>query len=186
MVTSARTPARRGRRLATALVVSALLHVFLSSTTMTGSLRGVFLRSASTSLEPQTLTVRLVLPEATLSSAPPAAHPESRSSGRTVPKRETRTAIAVARPELEDNTSGGPADIADATYYGARQLDVYPTLMSALDLPQPVNTTLTASKGYVLLLVLIDATGAVDDVSIVEAQPGDIFDQNAVTALRSV
>ena len=69
----------------------------------------------------------------------------------------------------------------DPTYYGARQLDVYPVLLSGLDRPNP---TATDVKGYVLLLVLLDATGAVNDVSVVEAAPPGLYDENAVRALR--
>jgi protein TonB len=97
-----------------------------------------------------------------------------------------RTAVAVARPERDRDAAGsGPAEIPDSTYYGARQLDVYPALASALDLPRPSELVSEASQGYVLLLVLIDATGVVDDVSIVEAQAPGITTERALAAMRA-
>jgi TonB family protein len=76
-------------------------------------------------------------------------------------------------------------DIADSKYYGARQLDVYPALVSVLDLPHAARRNADGAEGYVLLLVMIDATGTVDDVSIVEAQASDITNERAVAAVRA-
>jgi protein TonB len=62
-------------------------------------------------------------------------------------------------------------DRPDLTYYAARQLDVYPALSSALDLRYTANASAAGTIGRALVLLLIDNTGFVDDVAVVEAEP---------------
>jgi protein TonB len=80
-------------------------------------------------------------------------------------------------------TGGNGATLTDApdlTYYAARQLDVFPTLVSKLQLGAVTN-----SVGRALLLVLIDATGAVNDVSLVEASPTSLAEEDVRRAFVS-
>lgn len=91
-----------------------------------------------------------------------------------------RAATAVER-EDERRITEGP----DTTYYAARQIDRYPELVTALDLRFPAGIDVAVSAGYVLLLVLIDAQGRVNDASIVEAAPPGVFDEEAMRALLS-
>jgi protein TonB len=80
-------------------------------------------------------------------------------------------------------TGGNAAAVTDApdlTYYGARQLDVFPALVSKLQLG-----AVTHAVGRALLLVLIDATGAVNDVSLVEASPAPLTEEDVKRAVVS-
>lgn len=74
--------------------------------------------------------------------------------------------------------SAGPARIPDPAYYGARQLDVYPVLASTLRLTDPDGGRTPAGVGRVLLLVLIDAEGRVNEVSVIEAEPPGVFEEH--------
>ncbi len=74
--------------------------------------------------------------------------------------------------------------IRDPTYYPARQLDVYPR-PAAMILPKcPDAAVAQRINGRVQLLLLIDEFGAVNEASIVEAQPAGMFDDAAVQAFR--
>jgi TonB family protein len=78
--------------------------------------------------------------------------------------------------------AAGSAQLFDLTYYGARQLDVYPMLTGALELRHPGATE---AKARVLLLVLIDAAGIVDDASVVESVAPGQWDETARRALMT-
>lgn len=74
------------------------------------------------------------------------------------------------------------SEVTGTTYYAARHLDRYPELKAALELTFPAGAA-AESSGYVVLLVLIDAEGRVDDASVVQAAPEGIFDEEAKSAL---
>jgi protein TonB len=173
------------RRLATALAVSAFVHLFVSSLMMSGAARRVLVRSVSSVPEPRTLAVRLVVPEAAIANAQAIAERQNPSGAPTVNAKAAAT-LVVSQPGANRDAAGSaPVDMADSTYYGARQLDVYPALVSVLDLPRPAERNPEGSEEYVLLLVMIDATGAVEDVSVVEAHASGIVNERAIAALRS-
>ena len=94
------------------------------------------------------------------SEAPPAAAPEPRSG------------------------SGLP-QAPDLTYYGTRQLDVFPRLLAPLDLAYGGKAAADGVAGRVRLLVMIDEAGVVRDVSIVEAEPASYFEDEASRALMA-
>lgn len=48
----------------------------------------------------------------------------------------------------------------------------------------PVTAKAEGIEGYVILSVLISATGEVEDVKVLESQPGDTFEQVAVRGVR--
>jgi protein TonB len=151
---------------------------------MGGSARSVPFRSVSTVPEPRPLAARLVLPEAVTPGAPAVAE-RQRSSSAAAAKPKAAAIVAVPRPGPDSHAAGSaPVDAADSTYYGARQLDVYPALVSVLDLSHSTDKN-DGAQGYVLLLVMIDAAGAVDEVSVVEAQGSGIAKDDALAALRS-
>ena len=102
------------------------------------------------------------------------------------PPRERKKAAPAAAPgNVEAAGHGGGLDIPDPTYYGVRQLDVFPVLASAFDLRYPARASAEDVKGRVALLVLIDAEGNVNDVSVVESQPAGYFEEDALRTLRA-
>jgi protein TonB len=170
-------------RFIAALMLSALVHALITAGVMSGI--GAPGGHTSTTPVPAPLTVDLApsLPE------PPIASPEH--------EPEQRAAAPVSRPERKNSKrpepagseppqSGGDqpfAEIPDPTYYAARELDVYPALEAALELHYPAGAAASKTSGRVLLLVLIAATGVVDEASVVEAEPAGVFDRDALRAL---
>src|SRR4029079_15275329 len=103
-------------------------------------------------------------------------------------KRERKQVEISAAPVVDTAPRPGTAgiDLPDSTYYGVRQLDVFPALAGGFELRYPARAVAADVKGRVALLVLIDARGVVNDVSVVEAQPPGYFEEAAIRAFREV
>jgi periplasmic protein TonB len=163
------------RRFVAALCASAIVHALLTSSVKPGSARGQVSGVLPAPVAPR-IVARLVRPEVKLTTEPVTPTLEETRVEDTVQKPQKTARVVSRATSTESNAASvGPAEIPDPTYYAARQLDVYPALVSALDITS-TGMTSDGGKGYVLLLVLIDATGVVEDVSIVEAQPPGQFD----------
>jgi protein TonB len=75
--------------------------------------------------------------------------------------------------------AGAPVtDPPDLAYYAARQLDIYPALTSVLDLRYPKQASAARVTGRAVIVLLIDDTGTVNDVAIVEADPPGYFEED--------
>jgi protein TonB len=75
--------------------------------------------------------------------------------------------------------------IRDPTYYPSKQLDVYPQPLDAIKLDYPESAASAKVDGRLLVLLLIDEFGMVNDASIVEAQPPGYFEDAALTVFRA-
>jgi periplasmic protein TonB len=176
------TASRPCRRLAAALALSAFAHALFSVLLKPGTAG----RSAAVYAAriPFAISVRIALPEPQLPSASPDSEHDIAAQAAPLPGRSKRerpaSPVNIGPPK---GPSAGPAEIRDPTYYPARELDVYPALAAALDL-RPLNDARDDLKGRALLLVLIDAQGLVDEVSVVEPGPAAQFDEAAKHALR--
>ncbi len=73
----------------------------------------------------------------------------------------------------------------DPTYYPARQLDVYPQLLAPVKLDYPDRAVAQNLDGKLLLLLLIDEYGVVNEASVVEAQPEGYFEAAALLVFRA-
>jgi protein TonB len=168
-------------RLVAAIAVSALVHAWL--TALSPGSAGVN-RSPSVSSQPP-ITARLVTVEPELPVVEPAL--ERTPVRRPTPPPRERKKAAPAAPSSPARSAGNESvlDIPDSTYYGARQLDVFPTLAGAFELRYPARAATGDVKGRVALLVLIDARGTVDEVSVVEAQPAGYFEEDALRVFRA-
>lgn len=99
------------------------------------------------------------------------------------PKRESRRdaiAPAAAPPASGESPSG-----RDPTYYPARVLDVYPQPLESIKLDYPDRAAAQRLDGELLLLLLIDEFGAVNDASVVEARPAGYFEADALSVFRA-
>lgn len=169
------------RRFAAALVVSALFHAACVTLATAPGVRGSRSLSAPSAV---TIAARLVAARPDTPLPPlarelkPAAAPAPRMPQKSLPQ-----AVTAPRPRVPPNagTEALP-EAQDPTYYSARQLDVYPTLQGVLELAFP-SAAPDDAAGHVLLLVLIDANGSIDNVSVVEATPAGLFDDVARKAL---
>ena len=73
--------------------------------------------------------------------------------------------------------------ISDPTYYPAGQVEVRP---EALDEIRPVYPEAAGNiGGVVILLLLIDETGAVREVTVEEANPPGVFEESAINAFKN-
>lgn len=168
-------------RLIAALGLSVLVHlstpIFLS---------GGSSRPGSTTT-PRSLSVRVVPEPAALPEAPPALPrtergraPQPRAASIERAPRVEATAVA---PEPE--AAGGLPQAPDLTYYGTRQLDVFPRLLSPLDIKYRGKAAEDGVAGRVRVLVMIDEAGVVREVSVVEAEPASYFEDEASRALMA-
>lgn len=72
----------------------------------------------------------------------------------------------------------------DPTYYPAKQVDVHPEPLQPVNPQYPEAAAAANIQGEVILLLLIDESGRVRDVSVVEAKPEGYFEQSALDAFR--
>ncbi len=97
------------------------------------------------------------------------------------------------RVSRQSATEPAPAPIAgiglpssrDPTYYPAKQLDVYPQPLTPINLGYPDRAAAQRLDGNLLLLLLIDEFGVVNEASVVEAQPQGYFDEAALSVFRA-
>jgi TonB family protein len=166
-----------------ALVCSAAIHALVSTGMTGGSARTIRPAAPATYA---TLNAELAPAAPQLSSAVAEDEPSWRAAAP--PSAESKRAQArkprVAAAEQRVETAG-PAHLPDPTYYGTRQLDVFPVLASGLELGAAAAGAKAAGAGRVLLLVLIDAAGFVNEVSVIEAEPQGAFEDYARMAFVS-
>jgi TonB family protein len=170
------------RRLALALVASAVFHALLGGSPTQGLSMRTFRAAPSSG---PAVHVRLVSRE----PEPAAAAVDSEQAvggraSRTLPRRANREA-PVARSEKAAASREVSLDAADPMYYTARELDVYPALASALDLRVQRGVETREVSGWVLLRVDVSAAGTVDAVSVVDATPNAHFEDDALRAFAT-
>jgi protein TonB len=169
------------RRLAAALAASAVVHALLTGMLPPGGGRGRSpLPPAPISIEAQLVQVAPPPLRAPTPAIEPTAAPV-----RSVPPVRARAAPPQPARAVEPAGEGSSLGVPDATYYGVRQLDVFPALDGAFDLRYPQRAAADDVKGRVTLLVLIDADGTVNDVSVVDAHPAGYFEDDALRAVRA-
>jgi periplasmic protein TonB len=169
------------RRFAAALAASAFVHVLLTTALAPGGggRGGPALPPAPIALAAQ--LVRVEPPPLPL-AAPPIER--TATPARAVPRARTTTA-PVTPPHAVESAGEGSSGIPDATYYGVRQLDIFPAPEGAFELRYPQRAAAADVKGRVALLVLIDADGTVNEVSVVDAHPAGYFEDDALRVLRA-
>ena len=167
MTAAARRKPALSRRLVAALLASLAFHLWLVREVPIGTSR-----PTSSSARP-VMTVRIE-PGRVPSAAP-------RIPGGDMPIRPSPSRRAAVEPSAPAPSVATPTllPFADPTYYPARQLDVYPALLAPLTPAYPPRALAEGRGGRVLVLVLIDAAGRVDEVSVVEAEPPDYFEDAA-------
>lgn len=171
-------PGPRARsRLCVALGVSALVHAALASLITGGPAGG----SAPSAAQP-VLTVRIIDVRPTAPQAAPAIERDAVREPERLPRRAAAAktpAPAVAadvQSVLRSAGAGAAVEGPDSTYYPAKQLDVYPTLLSELALRSVGAAVPSEPPARARLLVLIDELGNVNEASVVEGEPASRFE----------
>ena len=101
-------------------------------------------------------------------------------------KPEPKSELPVAKDVPSAPTRGIEVPfIRDPTYYPAKQLDVYPQPLTAIKLDYPESAASARVDGRVVVLLLIDEFGMVNEASIVEAQPEGYFEDAALAVFRA-
>jgi periplasmic protein TonB len=184
-----RAPANRRLPAANSRLLAALCFSLLVHLSMPLLLSGGAARQGSSNVV-RSLSVRVVAePPAPPRAAPPPpqiARVDEQARAprpRVVPAERPRmeSPAAVSEPE----SAGGLPQAPDLTYYGTRQLDVFPRLLAPLDLGYRGKAADDGVAGRVRLLVMIDEVGMVRDVSVVEAEPASYFEDEASRALMA-
>lgn len=97
------------------------------------------------------------------------------------PKKPSMSAVEPANPLL-------PALevplLEDPTWYPAKQVDVHPTALHPIQPVYPEKGVELGVDGKVVLLLMIDETGAVKEVSVVGTYPEGVFEESALAAFR--
>jgi protein TonB len=174
------------RRLLWALGASALIHAWLAIELPASGARS---RAAAPVLTARLAPavdetpVAVVAPEGESRAVVPGPRTNRGARSRDDVKRSTRSADS-GRAEKETADAAPLAIHDDATYYPARELDVYPALLSPLVLDYPERALREDRRGRVLLMLLIDAAGRVDDIAVVEAEPPGYFEAAARKAFE--
>ena len=140
--------------------------------------------AASAPFVPLNARLAMQAPEVPVAEAEPDPVVRAQMPTRSTPaitRAQPAAAVEASRPV--ENTA--PAALPDATYYGARQLDVYPVLTTRLDFATPTGAAARPGPARVLLLVLIDAEGFVNGASVIEAEPQGVYDEHARAAFVS-
>ncbi|MFN7086719.1 MAG: energy transducer TonB [Burkholderiales bacterium] len=173
-------------RLAVALSVSALVHVWLAAAVRVEAPTRRMPLQVSAAItarleQPRAIPETTVFPqdENGTARAARAARRHGHGERESVPAAPG-TGAAAAVPEISGMTSGArrrPSPLADPNYYPARQLDAYPALSQPVNLDYPERAALDKVGGKVLVLLLIDETGGVDEVTIVESAPRGYFEE---------
>ena len=171
-----------------ALLVSALAHVLFSATAPRGTANRT---RAVVPVHTAALAARL-LPPAPIDTpalsdlpAPSIAAQEKRPASPATISVGPRPGDAPATTERAVSPGDGGIDARDGTYYGARELDVYPALTAGLPFLEPRETSRSERAQRIVLLLHIGANGMVDAVKVVEAHPSGPFEEEARRAFES-
>ena len=138
------------------------------------------LEPAAADIEPAPASVAVVPDAAPVPSAEkPRNVTEAKAETRPEPAR------AVEQPASSPASGLEVPFIRDPTYYPAKQLDVYPQPLTQIRLDYPESAASAKVDGRLLVLLLIDEFGVVNDASVVESQPEGYFEDAALAVFRA-
>lgn len=168
------------KRLSTALAVSLLLH-------------GLVARNPSGNPSPRRTTVSDTRPVSATLAVVLAARTDISAQAELVENAATVAGPTVSSPHVQrisrrerlpDRVPEDRGMTADTRYYGVQEIDVFPSLASA-SVQAPPGEGHRMSAGHALVLVLIDQSGQVDEVEIIEAEPAPHFGDEVRRSLLS-
>ncbi|MDO8890779.1 MAG: energy transducer TonB [Sulfurimicrobium sp.] len=188
----ARSGAEAAEKLALTLAASLILHFAL--------IFGLQIRVASTvGHSSQVIRAQLVVPSNSIAVHPPAPMlvpepdmepqkdaPEVHAAAPVPPPEPPAVAPAsAAAPEINSNLPSIEVPlIEDPTYYAAKEVDVHPTALQAIQPFYPEAAASANITGSVVLVLLLDESGKVQELSVEEANPPGTFEQSALDAFR--
>lgn len=139
--------------------------------------------------------IEIAIPPKVIVESEPSAASDSEASPKmeAEPEKSTEAEPATATPPspnvgMEQPNSNAPTvDIPlleDPTYYAARQLDVRPAPLFPIEVKYPEAAAIANVSGEIVLLIMLDESGIVKDISVVRATPPGFFEDAAIDAFR--
>lgn len=186
-----------GERLALTLAGSLILHFALIFGLQVRALP--IDRAPATVIQARLVESHAIPPEAAPAEPPPPASPEAMELQPAEPSPATPEPAPVnpVAPQTQQMASAAPAETAehlpsvevplieDTTYYPAKQVDVHPTALQAIQPSYPDAAANSDVSGSVILLLLLDEGGKVREISVEEANPPGHFEESAIAAFRN-
>jgi protein TonB len=174
-------------RLSVAVALSASLHLYI--------IYGLALRPTQGSADHvSVINARLLSAPAVMERPMPEAPATQRRHGPPAQPHVVSSSepieIPVATQTLQNGDrslepDGSTASLPDLVHYAASDLDVYPQPLNRLEPVYPQTALAREIGGSVLLLLLIDESGRVTDVTVVDASPLDVFEESALQAVAA-
>ena len=175
-------------RLSVAVVLSATLHLYLIYGLVLQQNRGPAdhpgILNARLLPEPAPLKPTALAEPATQRNRMPRAQPQIGS----LPESDETLELTAQTPSAEALTAEPELAIAslpDPVHYAAKELDIYPQPLNRIQPIYPQTALIGETGGSVTLLILIDESGRVTDVSVVDASPQDVFEESARQAVAA-
>jgi len=176
-------------RLSVAVVLSATLHLYL--------IYGLALQSTRGPVDQLSIINARLLFEPAVMKRPTSAAPAIPQFRRVPPGRprvpslpepvETPAPAAqvFSAADLSPEPEAAIASLPDPVHYAAKELDVYPQPLIHIEPVYPQAALAGEIGGSVTLLILIDESGRVTDVSVVDASPQGVFEESARRAVAA-
>lgn len=124
--------------------------------------------------EPESLVV-----QAEEAPLPPPDHLAELPATATPPASAAATEDNANLPSIEVPL------IEDPKYYPALEVDVHPAALQAILPVYPEDAARANMTGNVVLVLLLDESGKVRELSVEEANPSGVFEQSALDAFRN-
>jgi protein TonB len=119
--------------------------------------------------------------------AVPVVRPVAPPPARTLPGPAATQSVPSATVEAPA-APASPVTITslvDLTYYSAREVDVHPRALRAIEPDYPAEADRRKLSGMVRLQLKVEADGRVSDVEVVSSTPPGAFDESAIQAFRA-
>lgn len=123
-------------------------------------------------------------PPAPASTPAPADSPPAAPAAPAAVPPSTAPAQAATDERRAPDAPVEVTTAVDLTYYSARELDVQPRALREIIPAYPALADRRRLSGKVRLQLELEADGRVRDVSVVSANPPELFEDSAVTAFR--
>ncbi len=119
--------------------------------------------------------------------AVPVLQPVAALPARILPGTASTQSIPSTTVETPA-TPASPVTITssvDLTYYSAREVDVHPRALRAIEPDYPAEADRRKLSGTVRLQLKVEADGRVSDVEVMNSTPPGAFDESAIQAFRA-
>jgi protein TonB len=186
---SVRRSAEAAEKFALALAASLLLHFFLiyGLKIRVEPLAGPASRVIEARLAPpqDAMTAVSAAPQKQLEKAP---EQENQAEPAIPESPPLKAAESAAAPEPEPKARLPDIEIPlieDTNVYSAKEVDVHPLAMQPIQPLYPDEAAQANVSGSVVLVLLLDEGGAVQEISVEEADPPGVFDASALAAFRN-